>query len=803
MEDREVKLSVKNLKIGFKTDAGKVQAVRDISFDLYKGETLAIVGESGSGKSVTNRAIMGILAGNAIKDGGEIIYDGQDLMKIPEEQFHKLRGDKIAMIFQDPMSSLNPIMRVGKQMTEAMLIKGKINQRESRRDFNTLMKRLNKAMDAARGADNQEICAENKQKCNDFNKFEYKHLELENAYNKAHDAATETIPEIDDVLFRIEKNAFKDVRRDIEEIAKVGALTVEEYVVKERAEELKGLLAELAKAVKVPVTQKCKNFARALLNRGDAAQTAGKENWEEISAKLKTVREILSDAANLPMPNFFAMGYYLTFSTDPLPEMGVVELNKFLRKYLDDNFMLAFIALAKEGVLYSNAASIENKKAALEVIENNLDAYKAENLDKKAVVATSKTIVEAVENAIDGLEIIKDNILYTFRSSLKAAVNLYFDGIKRNAAEEKRFARQTAKAERKEARGKTLNYKIADKDLVDLDLAKQEILDCITRVVDDIKAGIAKNDTIDFDARVVDIIDYLKAKASGVVHKVTRRMAKTQALKLLDEVGIPEARKRYRQYPFEFSGGMRQRIVIAIALSANPDILICDEPTTALDVTIQSQILELINKVKEERQLSVIFITHDLGVVANMADRVAVMYAGKIVEIGTSNDVFYSPAHPYTWALLASMPDLDTKEKLEAIPGTPPNMIYPPKGDAFAARNKYALEIDFEEQPPMFEISDTHYAATWLLHPDAPKVEPPRAVTDRIARMKGINKKAEKVKAETAEDSAKPAKTAAPKKATAAKKPAAKKTATDKGDAKKTTAAKPATKKKKIGDDNG
>ena len=194
--------------------------------------------------------------------------------------------------------------------------------------------------------------------------------------------------------------------------------------------------------------------------------------------------------------------------------------------------------------------------------------------------------------------------------------------------------------------------------------------------------------------------------------------------------------KRFYQYPFEFSGGMRQRIVIAIALAANPDILICDEPTTALDVTIQSQILELINKLKAERQLSVIFITHDLGVVANMADRVAVMYAGKIVEHGTANDVFYEPKHPYTWALLSSMPDLDTNEKLDAIPGTPPNMIYPPKGDAFAARNKYAMKIDFEKQPPMFQISETHYAATWLLHPDAPKVDPPKIILDRIERMK-------------------------------------------------------------------
>ena len=155
-----------------------------------------------------------------------------------------------------------------------------------------------------------------------------------------------------------------------------------------------------------------------------------------------------------------------------------------------------------------------------------------------------------------------------------------------------------------------------------------------------------------------------------------------------------------------------------------------------MDVTIQAQILDLINGLKKERQLTVIFITHDLGVVANMADKIAVMYAGKIVEYGTVNDVFYDPRHPYTWALLASMPDLDTKEKLEAIPGTPPNMILPPKGDAFAARNKYALQIDFEQQPPMFEVSPTHYAATWLLHPDAPHVDPPKIVTDRIERMK-------------------------------------------------------------------
>ncbi|MBQ7768923.1 MAG: ABC transporter ATP-binding protein [Oscillospiraceae bacterium] len=225
------------------------------------------------------------------------------------------------------------------------------------------------------------------------------------------------------------------------------------------------------------------------------------------------------------------------------------------------------------------------------------------------------------------------------------------------------------------------------------------------------------------------------AEAMVINGKLSPADAKNKALRLMEEVGIRNAKSRYGKYPFEFSGGMRQRIVIAIALAADPEILICDEPTTALDVTIQAQILELINKLKEERHLSVIFITHDLGVVANVADDIAVMYAGKIVERGTAEDIFYDPRHPYTWALLTAMPDLETTGKLQAIPGAPPNMLHPPAGDAFAPRNPYAMEIDFEEQPPMFEISPTHAAATWLLHPNAPKVALPKALAARIERM--------------------------------------------------------------------
>jgi len=219
-------------------------------------------------------------------------------------------------------------------------------------------------------------------------------------------------------------------------------------------------------------------------------------------------------------------------------------------------------------------------------------------------------------------------------------------------------------------------------------------------------------------------------------HGMNKAEAKERALQLMRDVGIPNVEDRFEAYPFQFSGGMRQRIVIAIALANDPDILICDEPTTALDVTVQAKILELINKLKEQKGLSIIFITHDLGVVANMADRVYVMYAGRIVEYGTAFEIFFEPAHPYTWALLASMPDMETNaKKLDAIPGTPPNMLQPPKGDAFAARNKYALKIDFEQQPPFFKVSDTHYAATWLLHPNAPKVEMPISLQHRIERM--------------------------------------------------------------------
>ena len=219
--------------------------------------------------------------------------------------------------------------------------------------------------------------------------------------------------------------------------------------------------------------------------------------------------------------------------------------------------------------------------------------------------------------------------------------------------------------------------------------------------------------------------------------KISAADARKRAVELLNLVGIAEAERRMKNYPHQLSGGMRQRVVIAVALSCEPKILICDEPTTALDVTVQARILNLIKDIQAEMNLSVIYITHDLGGVAQVADFVNVMYAGKVIEVGTVEEIFYDPRHPYTWGLLSAMPDLETDDdRLYSIPGSPPNLLHEPKGDAFAPRNKFAMKIDEREEPPMFKISETHFAATWLLHPDAPKIELPAELKSRLMRSR-------------------------------------------------------------------
>ncbi len=707
----ETKLHVQNLRISFRTSNGKVQAVRDISFDVGKGETLAIVGESGSGKSVTSKAILGIQAGNAITESGEIIYDGKDLLKINEEEFHKIRGDKIAMIFQDPMSSLDPIVKIGNQLTEAMILKGKARQRESKKNFATYLNALNGAMVASGDGSDAARCNE---LCNKFHKFELAHTKLEAAFNSAYDNAKAALEDLDKLIFQFEKNSDKDASYRIGDIASQAAGSVNPFVVHQNADRIKQLAGAL----------------------GGLYKSAKKsQDYSQILPVMYEMRQILGVAVEKEKPNFFRMGYYVTFTNSQLPEMPVEQLNQVLLDHLNKEFMFEFLEKTERALVYNSGVIAQNIRSAIEVLRANLAVFDKAELDRGECKDAYQQMAAACHATIDSLGLRKDSLTNTFAPSVKGEIDTYFKANKRNAKAEKIYKKQKRKYDRIVAKGKTPDYAVAAAAIIDQEMVKGNIIHLINRQIAHYEELLVQMEARDFKADTVAAIDYLKESASGIVARVTKQIAKARAIKLMEEVGIPEPHRRYKQYPFEFSGGMRQRIVIAIALAANPDILICDEPTTALDVTIQSQILELINKLKRERQLSVIFITHDLGVVANMADRVAVMYAGKIVEIGTANDIFYDPKHPYTWALLSSMPDLDTNEKLEAIPGTPPNMIYPPVGDAFAARNKYAMQIDFEQQPPVFQVSDTHYAATWLLHPDAPKVDPPKTILDRIARM--------------------------------------------------------------------
>ncbi|MGM9538249.1 MAG: ABC transporter ATP-binding protein [Candidatus Onthomonas sp.] len=398
----------------------------------------------------------------------------------------------------------------------------------------------------------------------------------------------------------------------------------------------------------------------------------------------------------------------------------------------DTTLTPAHVAMALQA---SDAQARSAKEKALEAISGAMAVYQKTPLEEKTARETSKRLAKLVEASIDPLSLEKHSGAYTFRTSMNVNLTRYFTGLKNNPKEEKRVARETAKRSQK-LKLKKHAPKVVPANLVDLELTARNIQKTLTELADSYRAELSRQEAKDYQALAKEMLAYLDARQTEAETRISKQEAYDRAIQIMSDVGIKDPERRFNQYPHEFSGGMRQRIVIAIAIAANPKILLCDEPTTALDVTIQAQILELINDIKKKRDLSVLFITHDLGVVANMADKVAVMYAGKIVEYGTVDDIFYDPKHPYTWALLSSMPSLDTKEKLEAIPGTPPNMIYPPKGDAFAERNKYAMKIDFEREPPFFKVSDTHYAATWLLHPDAPKIDPPRSVTDRIKAMK-------------------------------------------------------------------
>ena len=617
-------LEVKDLRVNFKSDSGLVHAVRGVSFDLYKGETLCIVGESGSGKSVTSKTIMGILPVNAIISSGQILYDGEDLVRVSEEEFHRIRGHKIGMIFQDPLSSLNPIMKVGKQIIEATMI----NRNVLKRRFNEL---ISKELVTLRNEKASVIYEESKME-NEVESLKLMITKLDNAIKTS--VKTQNVEELNKInkvikdyfinLHSITESQIEDLKANIERINETSInenILVNKNIKELRIETLNIRIAQCEKDLNIEYKEE---ESRALIQQ--RIKTL-KSNFKVLKERYKHLKPLLKDA--------------LKQSKD----IAKIDNKKYYQQLVEEKDN-------KISVLKQHLSNVLNEINSI-VPSLNEEERKLYDLLTKKKKSKKKSVITGIATAIEK----EEEIVSTNNCELDKLI-----------------------AQKKE-----------------------------------IEAEIEKVNS-----------DFVNST------KITYSEAKKIALNVMKEVGIPLPEQRFNQYPFEFSGGMRQRIVIAIALTANPDILICDEPTTALDVTIQAQILELINRLKRERQLSCIFITHDLGVVANMADRVAVMYAGKIVEYGTSYEVFFDPKHPYTWALLSSIPDIDSKEKLESIPGTPPDMRFPIEGDAFALRSKYAMAIDFKSEPPYFKVSPTHYAATWLLHPKAKKVEMPKIVKTRI-----------------------------------------------------------------------
>ena len=592
------KLQVKNLQISFRTQAGILKAVRNISFDLKKGETLAIVGESGSGKSVTSKAIIGILAGNSMVEGGEILYDGQDLLKIDEEHFHKIRGDKIAMIFQDPLSSLNPIMRVGKQLNEAMILNGRARQKSARIEFNSHLKLLLANLNEVNG----DVSA-NSLKCKTFDEFCITSTHLEKDYNDANGAALTLHTELEETIFLLEKNQKVPLKKKIRQFLNLIEASYHTYVVN------KGEANEVVAKLNGYLKEKELNVA-------------------DVLESFKALSNIAQVGLDRKHPDFFRLGYYKyknpTF--DETTYSSLEELDKMTLDFLNEDFMNEFIEVGATAMQHSRDVSLGRKKEILPLLEDlKAELSSLDNLKISDVKKELSLIIKKVDQAIDYLRVKKHSVEYSFGISIMHEVKRYFEGVKRNPINIRKYEKSKAKYDALTAQGKTPTWKVIPPYTVDLELTKSNIDKIINDLIERYKRDLEKGD---FDAReeMIILIDFFKEQASRLVYHVTTGIAKTRSLELLKEVGIPEPSIRYRQYPFEFSGGMRQRIVIAIALSANPDILICDEPTTALDVTIQSQILELINKIKKERKLSIIFITHDLGVVANMADRIAVMY---------------------------------------------------------------------------------------------------------------------------------------------------------------------------------
>ena len=585
-------LEIENLNTSFKIDAGKVLSVNGVSLKLEKGKVLGIVGESGSGKSVTAYSIMQILDKNGQIDSGKIIYNGTNLVNLSEEEIRHIRGNRISIIFQDAMTSLNPTWSIGNQLREAILTHAKTQLEEKLEEIENEIR-----------SDRQRIEALNKGITNHPEKQELK----------------------DDLKFVEDK--------------------------------LNNDLANFEKQKEIATTEFEKNKAASIEKYNNGKVEYNKKIKEALKEYLKYVfciPEINSDNKFGDKLKEFFVGFGKNFKT---------KLNK-LKIFLTYYFSKLF-----------KFNPLENEEEILEL------------KDYKDNLSPLNQISGRIERQVGRVKKLKDEI----------------KEIKGETEEEKEKKQILSSKYRKE---KNILKRYKEE--------RKEIITNLRNISYSYKWGVLAADHR--EKRKV-LVDAFKAKyvfywECMSEYKETKYSANLKAIKMLNEVGITEPEKRMKQYPFELSGGMLQRCMIAMALVQKPDILIADEPTTALDVTIQAQILELLKKLQKEYGMAIILITHDLGVIAQICDEVDIMYAGRIVEKGSVDEIFYNPQHEYTRGLLNSMPKLDqNEERLEPIKGNPVDLFCLPKGCAFSSRCSKCMEICIDKYPESVEVCPNHHVS--------------------------------------------------------------------------------------------
>ena len=710
-EEKKLLLKVKHVDVKFHVRGRVLNAIRDANLDIYENETIAIVGESGSGKSVLTKTFAGMLDPNGEISHGNVYFFDDDISYT--ETFLGARNKRYRKALINHMCEYT-YESYGAEEFEAI------------QNLQKEIRRLTSLSD--------EEEEEFEKKLKDIND------DINDAFNLIGTLkSTRGLPEekIKEVVEQREaaKAEYAKLKKDKEQLIKD-----KENAIKERK-------ASYNSNAELKAEHKAK-FAELEEKRQQKIEAA-KAN--PLSDEQKKVAEEVANEIILSVGRYPFYLFYKYYGQLKKAFRLAYDLNKDLSTEKQRRRVFEPIVFRVE---YTKTISKETSKVKNIIDETLIPAFSKEKVDDE--ILSNDTVIEqanalhpflrkkmiksltkfAKANGFD-VEQEKENI-NNIVSIVMVEVGQFDSTIYANIIGNKliKWFKEAYAKKKQNLDSSNVKSKVIDT------LVGYAHIDCAkVRYLKDWEQIRGRRIATVFQDPMTSLNPILTIgqQISMVIQKHQKCStfeARRRALSMMEKVGIPNPKQRFDDYPFQYSGGMRQRIVIAIALSCQPKILICDEPTTALDVTIQAQIIRLIKKLSKDLGFTTVYITHDLGVVANVADRVAVLYGGQIVELGTVEDIFFDPYHPYTWALLSSMPQLGQKgEELFSIPGTPPSLYTKIVGDAFAPRSKYSLAIDFVKEPPMFEINDHHWAKTWLLDPRAPKVEKPEAIKNLHEKM--------------------------------------------------------------------